>query len=394
MIPADELLGDEPDTAPAEVVRSPKMAATVRLDPIEDAVAAMAAGKAIVVVDDEDRENEGDMIFAAEKATGPLAAFMIRYTSGYICVGMEGGDLDRLNLPPMTAVNQDRKGTAYSVTVDARAVAGTGISAEDRATTVRVLGTASSAPGDFTRPGHVMPLRAVRGGVLRRPGHTEAAVDVARMAGLQPAGALCEMVNDDGSMMNAAQCRAFCDEHGIVLVSIADLISHRLRTESHVERVADTVLPTVHGTFRVVGYRNIVDGSEHAALMIGAIGDGEDVLVRVHAECLAGDALGSQLCTCGAKLERSMELITEAGRGVILYVRPQEGQDLGVIESMLGHASSSGGPGEPDALDYGTGAQILADLGVRSMRLLTGNPQRNYGLEGFGLRIVDTVPLT
>jgi 3,4-dihydroxy 2-butanone 4-phosphate synthase/GTP cyclohydrolase II len=364
MIPADELLGDEPDAPTPDLSIPPKSALVVRLDPIGDAVTALAA----------------------QKASAALAAFMIRHTSGYICVGMEGVDLDRLNLPPMTAVNQDRKGTAYSVTVDARAVAGSGISAEDRAMTVRWLGDPDAAPTDFTRPGNVMPLRSVPGGVLRRPGHTEAAVDLARMAGLQPAGALCEMVNDDGSMMNAEQCRAFCDEHGIVLASIADLISHRLRTESHVERVADTVLPTEHGTFRVVGYRNIVDGSEHAALLMGAIGDGEHVLVRVHAECLAGDALGSQLCTCGAKLQRSMEMIKESGRGIILYVRPQEGQASSVIQSMLGHAAA------PD--EHGTGSQILADLGVRSMRLLTGNPLRHYGLEGFGLRIVDTVPLT
>jgi 3,4-dihydroxy 2-butanone 4-phosphate synthase/GTP cyclohydrolase II len=394
MIPADELLGDEPDAPTPDLSIPPKSALVVRLDPIGDAVTALAAGQAVVVVDDEDRENEGDMIFAAQKASAALAAFMIRHTSGYICVGMEGVDLDRLNLPPMTAVNQDRKGTAYSVTVDARAVAGSGISAEDRAMTVRWLGDPDAAPTDFTRPGHVMPLRSVPGGVLRRPGHTEAAVDLARMAGLQPAGALCEMVNDDGSMMNAEQCRAFCDEHGIVLASIADLISHRLRTESHVERVADTVLPTEHGTFRVVGYRNIVDGSEHAALLMGAIGDGEHVLVRVHAECLAGDALGSQLCTCGAKLQRSMEMIKESGRGIILYVRPQEGQASSVIQSMLGHAAAPDEQVADDELDYGTGSQILADLGVRSMRLLTGNPLRHYGLEGFGLRIVDTVPLT
>jgi 3,4-dihydroxy 2-butanone 4-phosphate synthase/GTP cyclohydrolase II len=394
MIPADEVLSGEPDESTPTTAPVAKPVTVVALDPIEDAIAALAAGLAIVVVDDEDRENEGDMIFAAQKATGPLTAFMIRYTSGYICVGMNGEDLDRLNLPPMTAVNEDRKGTAYAVTVDSRAAEGTGISADDRAATVRTLGNPDAVPSDLTRPGHVMPLRAVPGGVLRRPGHTEAAVDLARLAGLQPAGALCEMVNDDGTMMNAAQCREFCDAHGLVLVSIADLISYRLRNESHVERLADTKLPTRHGTFEVMGYRNIVDNSDHIALVLGDVGNGEDVLVRVHAECLAGDALGSLLCDCGAKLEASFEAIVREGRGVVLYVRPQVGQSAGVIDSMQGHPASPDTPSGFDQLDYGTGAQILADLGVKSMRLLTANPQRHYALEGFGLRIVEAVPLT
>lgn len=392
MIPADELHDEEPSSKRPDEPADVQPATIVVLDPIEEAIAAMAAGRAIVVVDDEDRENEGDMIFAAQKASGPLTAFMIRHTSGYICVGMDGADLDRLNLPPMTAVNEDRRGTAYAVTVDARAAEGTGISAEDRATTLRALGDPEAVRGDLTRPGHVMPLRAVPGGVLRRPGHTEASVDLARLAGLQPAGALCEMVNDDGTMMNAAQCRDFCDAHGLLLVSIADLISYRLRTESHVERIADTALPTTYGTFRVVGYRNIVDGSDHIALLLGDIGDGLGVLVRVHAECLAGDALGSQLCACRAKLDASMKAIVAEGRGIILYVMPQVGQAAGVIDSMLGHVATES-DGAADELDYGTGAQILADLGVKSMRLLTANPQRHYALEGFGLRIENHVPL-
>ena len=347
----------------------------------------------MIVVDDEGRENEGDLIFAAENATGPLTAFMIRHTSGYICVGMEGDRLDALKLPPMTLVNEDRKGTAYAVTVDARDVAGTGISAIDRATTIRVLGGADTTADELTRPGHVMPLRAVRGGVLRRPGHTEAAVDLARLAGLQPSGALCEMVNDDGTMMDAAQCREFADEHGLLLASIADLIAYRMRNERHVERIASTMLPTVDATFQVLAYRSTLDGSDHAALVLGDIGDGSDVLVRVHVECLAGDVLGSSLCGCGRKLAASKAAVAQEGRGVILYLRPQEGQSLGVIDGLHGHAPEPGAP-LADDLDYGLGAQILADLGVHTMRLLTAHPDRRYSLEGFGMRVTGTVPLT
>ncbi|MFN8157001.1 MAG: 3,4-dihydroxy-2-butanone-4-phosphate synthase [Candidatus Nanopelagicales bacterium] len=354
----------------------------VRLDSVDDAIAALRDGRAIVAVDDEGRENEGDLIFAAELATAELTSFMVRHTSGFICVGMEGDDLDRLNLPPMTAVNEDRKGTAYAITVDARDVASTGISAEDRATTIRVLADARTTAHGLTRPGHVMPLRAVPGGVLRRPGHTEAAVDLATMAGLRPAGALCEMVNDDGTMMDAADCRAFCDEHGLVLVSIADLIRHRLRTERLVERVGDASLPTATGRYRTIGYRNLVDASEHVALVYGEIGDGDDVLVRVHVECLAGDVFGATSCSCRARLTESMRLVEAEGRGVIVYVRPQEGSSA---NSHYGMDTD-----KVDDLDYGTGAQILSDLGVRSMVLLTAHPSRGYRLEPFGLSISGT----
>lgn len=357
----------------------------VRLDSIEDAIAAISRGEAIIAVDDEGRENEGDLIFAAEKATTELAAFMIRHTSGYICVGMTGPRLDRLNLPPMTAVNEDRKGTAYAVTVDARAVTSTGISAQDRAITIRALGEATTQAQDLTRPGHVMPLRAVPGGVLQRPGHTEAAADLAALAGFEPVGALCEMVNDDGTMMNAAQCRAFADEHGLLLVSIADLIRYRLNFEKHVERVATTPLPTEYGDFMAVGFRNLVDGSEHAALVAGDIGDGEDILVRVHVQCLAGDALHSMSCPCGARLRESLRRIAAEGRGVVVYLRLPTG-----TQHPLGPAEAAAAP---DPLAYGLGSQILADLGVRTMRLLTGSPDRRYALEGFGLEIREAIPL-
>lgn len=353
----------------------------VRLDPIEHAVQALRDGRAIVAVDDEGRENEGDLIFAAELATPELTAFMVRYTSGFICVGMDTHDLARLQLPPMTSVNEDRKGTAYRVTVDAVGVVSTGISAEDRAITMRALADPTTSLHHLSRPGHVMPLNAVPGGVLRRPGHTEAAVDLMKLAGLRPAGALCEMVNDDGTMMDAAACRTFCDTFDIPLVSIADLIRHRLANERLVERAADAALPTAYGGFRSVGYRSVVDGSEHVALVCGELGDGEDVLVRVHAECLGGDVFGSTACSCRSRLHTSMSLIAQEGRGVVVYVRPQAETPL------TRHGADPTETSASDALDYGTGSQILADLGVRTMVLLTAHPERTYLLEPFGLSI-------
>jgi 3,4-dihydroxy 2-butanone 4-phosphate synthase/GTP cyclohydrolase II len=363
----------------------------VRLDPIEAAIEALATGRAVIVVDDEGRENEGDLIFPATTATAAQTAFMIRHTSGFICVGMTGADLDRLHLPPMTAVNEDRKGTAYSVSADATAVRSTGISAEDRAITIRALGEPATTAADLTRPGHVMPLRAVPGGVLRRPGHTEAAVDLVRMAGLPPAGALCEMVNDDGTMMDAPACRDFCDEHGLPLVSIADLIRYRLDHETLMERVADTVIPTAQGRFRAIAYRSTVDSSEHLALVYGDIDGGSDVLVRVHPECAFGDVFESQLCSCRNKLTRSLEMISAEGRGVLVYVRPQGDQVRGEGRRIVGGHSTDGDPSlTTDDLDYGTGTQILRDLGVRSMRVITAHPDRRYRVEPFGLTITGT----
>ncbi|GLY96098.1 bifunctional 3,4-dihydroxy-2-butanone-4-phosphate synthase/GTP cyclohydrolase II [Actinoplanes sp. NBRC 103695] len=367
------------------------------LDDIERAIKDIAAGRAVIVVDDEDRENEGDLIFAAEKATPELIAFMRRYTSGYICAPITEAEADRLDLPPQYHTNQDRRGTAYTVTVDARENIGTGISAADRAHTIRLLSDPATKPSDLSRPGHVVPLRAKAGGVLRRPGHTEAAIDLAELAGLRPAGVLCEMVNDDGTMMRLPDLEVFAAEHDVALISIAGLIEYRRRMEQQVERVVETRLPTEHGEFTAVGYRAQVDGGEHVALVFGELGDGEDVLVRVHSECLTGDVFGSVRCDCGPQLDVSLERIVAAGRGVVLYMRGHEGRGIGLLHKLQAYQLQDRGLdtvdanlelGLPaDARDYGTGAQVLYDLGVRSMRLLTNNPAKRAGLEGYGLTV-------
>ncbi len=380
-----------------------------RLDSIERAVADIAAGKAIVVVDDEDRENEGDLIFAAEKATPELVAFMVRYTSGYLCVPLAGEDCDRLGLLPQYAVNQDKHGTAYTVTVDAKNGIGTGISASDRAATMRLLADAQSASDDFTKPGHVVPLRAKEGGVLRRPGHTEASVDLAKLAGLRPAAVICEIVSqkDEGAMAQTEELRVFADEHNLALVSIADLIEWRRKHEKHVERIAEARIPTQHGEFRAVGYTSIYDEVEHVALVLGDISgpedDGNDVLVRVHSECLTGDVFGSRRCDCGPQLDAAMEMVAKEGRGIVLYMRGHEGRGIGLMHKLQAYQLQDAGEdtvdanlklGLPaDARDYGLGAQILVDLGVKSMRLLTNNPAKRVGLDGYGLHIIERVPL-
>ena len=373
--------------------------------PIERAIADIAAGKPVVVVDDADRENEGDLIFAAEMATPELVAFMVRYTSGYICVPLTAADCDRLDLPPMFHTNQDKRGTAYTVSVDAREGVSTGISAHDRATTMRALADPAATADDFTRPGHVVPLRARQGGVLRRAGHTEAAVDLCTLAGLRPAGVLCEIVSekDVEDMARLDELEAFTGEHGLALISIADLIAYRRRTERHVTPVGAARIPTRHGDFRAIGYRDVLDGSEHVALVKGDIGDGLDVLVRVHSECLTGDVFGSRRCDCGPQLDAALHAIAAEGRGVAVYIRGHEGRGIGLAQKLQAYELQDAGRdtveanlelGLPaDARDYGTGAQILVDLGVRSMRLLTNNPAKRAGLEGYGLSIAGRVPL-
>jgi 3,4-dihydroxy 2-butanone 4-phosphate synthase/GTP cyclohydrolase II len=359
----------------------------------------------VLVIDDEDRENEGDLIFAAQLATPELVAFMVRYTSGYICVPITEANADRLDLPPMFRVNQDRRGTAYTVTVDAREGISTGISASDRAHTIRLLADPATTSADLSRPGHIVPLRARDGGVLRRPGHTEAAVDLARLAGLAPAGVLCEVVSekDPSGMARADELRTFADEHGLALISIADLIAYRRRSEKLVERVATARVPLRYGEFTAVGYSSSYDNREHVAFVFGEIGDGDDVLVRVHSECLTGDVFGSLRCDCGPQLDAALAAVAREGRGVVLYVRGHEGRGIGLLHKLQAYQLQDLGSdtldanlelGLPaDARDYGTGAQILVDLGIHTMRLLSNNPAKRAGLEGYGLRIVGQVPL-
>ena len=372
---------------------------------INRAIAEVAAGRPVIVVDDQERENEGDLILAAARATPELLAFMVRYTSGYICVALTGDDCDRLELPPMYHTNQDKRGTAYTVTVDAREGVTTGISATDRARTIRLLADPDAKSVDFVRPGHVVPLRAKEGGVLRRPGHTEAAVDLARLAGLPPAGVLCEIVSakDDGDMARRDELEVFAAEHRLALITIADMIAYRRRFEKQIERVAEARIPTRHGDFRAVGFDSLLDGLEHIALVRGEIGDGADVLVRMHSECLTGDIFGSLRCDCGTQLDAALAAVAAEGRGVVVYIRGHEGRGIGLMHKLQAYQLQEAGAdtvdanlalGMPaDARDYGTGAQILVDLGVRSMRLLSNNPTKRTALEGYGLEIVDRVSL-
>jgi 3,4-dihydroxy 2-butanone 4-phosphate synthase / GTP cyclohydrolase II len=379
----------------------------VRLDTVEDAVAEIAAGHAVVVVDDEHRENEGDLIFAASKATPQLMAFTIRYSSGVICVPMTAATLDRLGIPLMTPHNRERMRTAYTVSVDARDGVTTGISAADRAHTVRVLNDSATEPFEVVQPGHGFPLRYREGGVLVRPGHTEAAVDLTRLAGLSPAGVISEIVNDDGTMKRGQQLRDFADEHGLKMISIEDLIHYRRRHENHVERVAETRLPTAHGDFTAYGYRITIDDSEHVALVYGdpqALDDGTPVLTRVHSECLTGDVFGSRRCDCGPQLDEALQRIVEAGRGVVVYLRGHEGRGIGLVAKLQAYQLQDGGRdtvdanldlGLPaDARHYGAATQVLRDLGVRSVRLLTNNPAKTTSLEDYGITVTERVPLT
>ncbi|MEV0625631.1 bifunctional 3,4-dihydroxy-2-butanone-4-phosphate synthase/GTP cyclohydrolase II [Nonomuraea wenchangensis] len=375
----------------------------IELDPIERAIEDIRNGRPVVVVDDENRENEGDLIFAAVKATPELCTFMIRHTSGMICVAMEGRELDRLGLPLMVFHNKERMRTAYTITVDARDGVTTGISAADRARTIRTLADSATEPNELVRPGHVFPLRYHEGGVLARRGHTEAAVDLARLAGLSGAGALAEIVNDDGSMARLPELRRFADRHGLALVSIEQLVDHRRRVESMVTRVAETRLPNVYGMWRGYGYASALDGGEHMALVYGELGDGENVLVRAHSECLTGDVFGSLRCDCGVQLDNAMSAIAQEGRGVVVYLRGHEGRGIGLLAKLKAYSLQDNGSdtvdanlelGLPvDAREFSNAGQILADLGVKSVRLLTNNPSKLKGMDGYGIKVLGREPM-
>jgi 3,4-dihydroxy 2-butanone 4-phosphate synthase/GTP cyclohydrolase II len=383
---------------------------SIRLDTVERAIADIADGHAVIVIDDEDREDEGDIVFAAARATPELMAFTIRHSSGVICVPMPAPMLDRLEIPLMTPHNRDRMRTAYTLSVDARDGVTTGISAADRAHTARVLADSATEPWDLTRPGHVFPLRYREGGVLVRRGHTEAAVDLARLAGLTPAGVLVEVVNDDGTMKRAPDLRVFADEHGLAMISIEDIVRYRHRTEMLVTRVAETTLPTRYGEFTAYGYRSTIDSSEHLALVYGDVrstesGSGaQPVLTRVHSECLTGDVFGSQRCDCGPQLDEALERIVESGRGVVVYLRGHEGRGIGLVAKLQAYGLQDLGRdtvdanldlGLPaDARHYGAATQVLRDLGVTSVRLLTNNPDKSRSLDDFGVHVEAQVPLT
>ncbi len=376
---------------------------TVPLDSVERAIADIAAGHAVVVVDDANRENEGDIVFAANKATTELMAFTIRYARGLICAPMLGEDLDRLQVPPMTSDNQERMGTAFTISVDARDGITTGISAADRARTVRVLVDSATEPYEIVRPGHIFPLRYAEGGVLRRAGHTEAAVDLARLAGLTPAGVVAEIFNDDGTMARMPELRAFADRHGLAMITIAQLIDYRRHSEQQVRRVVETRVPNAHGEWRALGYLDSVDGTEHIALVYGDLGDGQDVLARVHSECLTGDVFGSRRCDCGPQLEAAMAAVAAEGRGIVCYLRGHEGRGIGLLGKLRAYQLQDGGAdtvdanlelGLPaDARDYSIGAQMLADAGTRSVRLLTNNPAKVAGLAACGIEVRSMIPV-
>ena len=384
------------------VLREQEAAEGNVFDSIESAIADVRAGKMVVVLDDEDRENEGDLVMAAQLVTADAINFMRKEAGGLICVPMPGRRLDELQIPQMVSDNTAVHETAFTISVEARGVTTTGISAHDRAATIKKLLDPDARPSDFLRPGHTFPLRAREGGVLVRAGQTEASVDLARLAGLYPAGVICEIMADDGTMERRDGLRKYADRHGLKLVTVKDLIAYRMRNEKLVRRISEFALPTTMGNWKGIAYETTIDANTHVALVMGEIGDGKNILVRVHSECLTGDALHSIRCDCGAQRDAAMRLIAREGRGILLYLR-QEGRGIGLANKLRAYELQDRGAdtveanlalGLPaDKRDYGIGSQILVDLGVKEMRVATNNPRKIFGLEGYGLKIVARVPM-